>query len=80
MDSSSHVAGTARTAANWRGRRPAAPLKYVVNTHHHFDHAGGLGAFAADGATIITHDVNEAFLEQSLAALAELQKAIGKSS
>jgi glyoxylase-like metal-dependent hydrolase (beta-lactamase superfamily II) len=33
---------------------PNKPIKYVVNTHHHFDHAGGLGAFAADGATIIT--------------------------
>jgi glyoxylase-like metal-dependent hydrolase (beta-lactamase superfamily II) len=41
----------------------------VVNTHHHFDHAGGLGAFAAEGATIITHDSNKAFLEQSLAAV-----------
>jgi glyoxylase-like metal-dependent hydrolase (beta-lactamase superfamily II) len=47
---------------------PNKPIKFVVNTHHHFDHAGGLGAFVADGATIITHDVNKAFLEQSLAA------------
>ncbi len=47
---------------------PSKPIKYVVNTHHHFDHAGGLGAFAADGITIITHDVNKAFLAQSLAA------------
>jgi glyoxylase-like metal-dependent hydrolase (beta-lactamase superfamily II) len=47
---------------------PNKPIKYVVNTHHHFDHAGGLGAFVAEGATIITHDVNKAFLEQSLAA------------
>jgi glyoxylase-like metal-dependent hydrolase (beta-lactamase superfamily II) len=47
---------------------PDKPIKFVVNTHHHFDHAGGLGAFVADGATIITHDVNKAFLEQSLAA------------
>src|SRR6266496_6736688 len=31
---------------------PNKPIKYVVNTHQHFDHAGGLGAFAADGATI----------------------------
>jgi glyoxylase-like metal-dependent hydrolase (beta-lactamase superfamily II) len=43
-------------------------MKYVINTHHHFDHAGGLGAFAAEGAIIITHDTNKAFLEQSLAA------------
>jgi glyoxylase-like metal-dependent hydrolase (beta-lactamase superfamily II) len=47
---------------------PSKAIKYVVNTHHHFDHAGGLGAFAADGATIITHDTNKAFLEKSLAA------------
>jgi len=47
---------------------PGKPIKYVVNTHHHFDHAGGLGAFVAEGATIITHDGNKAFLEQSLAA------------
>ncbi len=47
---------------------PNKPIKYVVNTHRHFDHAGGLGAFAADGATIITHETNKAFLEQSLAA------------
>jgi glyoxylase-like metal-dependent hydrolase (beta-lactamase superfamily II) len=47
---------------------PNKPIKYVVNTHHHFDHAGGLGPFVAEGAIIITHDVNKAFLEQSLAA------------
>jgi glyoxylase-like metal-dependent hydrolase (beta-lactamase superfamily II) len=27
---------------------PNKPIKYVVNTHHDFDHAGGLGAFAAE--------------------------------
>jgi glyoxylase-like metal-dependent hydrolase (beta-lactamase superfamily II) len=52
---------------------PNKPIKYVVNTHHHFDHAGGLGAFAAEGATIITHDSNKAFLEQSLAAPRTIQ-------
>jgi glyoxylase-like metal-dependent hydrolase (beta-lactamase superfamily II) len=47
---------------------PTKPIRYVVNSHHHFDHAGGLGPFVADGATIITHDTNKAFFEQSLAA------------
>src|SRR5947208_13700432 len=47
---------------------PNKPIKYVVNSHHHFAHAGGLGAFVAEGVTIITHDVNKAFLEQSFAA------------
>jgi glyoxylase-like metal-dependent hydrolase (beta-lactamase superfamily II) len=52
---------------------PNKPIKYVINTHHHFDHAGGLGAFAAEGATIITHDSSKAFLEQSLAAPRTIQ-------
>jgi len=47
---------------------PNKPIKYVVNTHHHFDHAGGLGAFAAEGAIVVTHDTSKAFFEQSLAA------------
>jgi glyoxylase-like metal-dependent hydrolase (beta-lactamase superfamily II) len=47
---------------------PNKPIKYAVNSHHHFDHAGGLGPFVAEGATIITHAVNKPFLEQALAA------------
>jgi glyoxylase-like metal-dependent hydrolase (beta-lactamase superfamily II) len=47
---------------------PNKPIKYVVNSHHHFDHSGGLAAFVAEGATVITHDVNKAFFEQSLTA------------
>src|SRR6266436_4718258 len=46
---------------------PSKPIKYVVNSHHHFDHTGGLGAFVAEGATIITHDVSKGFLGQGLA-------------
>ena len=44
------------------------PIKYVVSTHHHFDHSGGLRAVVADGATVIAHDVNKAFLDKALAA------------
>jgi glyoxylase-like metal-dependent hydrolase (beta-lactamase superfamily II) len=47
---------------------PNKPIKYVVNSHHHFDHAGGLGAFAAEGVTIITHQINKPFFEQAFAA------------
>jgi glyoxylase-like metal-dependent hydrolase (beta-lactamase superfamily II) len=45
---------------------PNKPIRYVVNTHHHFDHAGGLATFAAEGATIITHESNKSFLETAL--------------
>jgi glyoxylase-like metal-dependent hydrolase (beta-lactamase superfamily II) len=29
------------------------PIKYLVLTHHHMDHAGGIRAYAAEGATIV---------------------------
>ena len=29
------------------------PIKYVVLTHHHMDHAGGVRAYAAQGATLV---------------------------
>jgi glyoxylase-like metal-dependent hydrolase (beta-lactamase superfamily II) len=45
---------------------PNKPLRYVVNTHAHYDHSGGLRAFAAEGVTIVTHDVNKPFLEKVL--------------
>jgi glyoxylase-like metal-dependent hydrolase (beta-lactamase superfamily II) len=47
---------------------PNKPIKYVVNTHHHFDHSGGLRAFVAEGATVITHQVNRPYYEKLFAA------------
>jgi len=44
---------------------PGKPIKYVVNTHHHFDHSGGLRAVAAEGIPIITNEQNKAFYEQA---------------
>jgi glyoxylase-like metal-dependent hydrolase (beta-lactamase superfamily II) len=52
---------------------PNKPIKYVIATHHHFDHAGGLRAIAAEGITIIAHDVNKAFLEKAMAAPATIR-------
>ena len=37
---------------------PAKPIKYVVNTHNHFDHLGGVRTFAAEGITIIAPAAN----------------------
>jgi glyoxylase-like metal-dependent hydrolase (beta-lactamase superfamily II) len=45
---------------------PGKPIRYVVNTHPHFDHGSGLAPFVAEGATIITHENNEEFLEKAL--------------
>jgi glyoxylase-like metal-dependent hydrolase (beta-lactamase superfamily II) len=45
---------------------PDKPIRYVVNSHPHFDHAGGLAPFVAEGATVITHDNNAEFLTMAL--------------
>jgi hypothetical protein len=38
---------------------PNKQIKYVINTHHHFDHAGGLRTFLSQGTTIVTHETNK---------------------
>jgi glyoxylase-like metal-dependent hydrolase (beta-lactamase superfamily II) len=45
---------------------PNKPIRYVMNTHPHSDHTGGLPAMVAEGATIITHRNNQAFFEKAL--------------
>jgi glyoxylase-like metal-dependent hydrolase (beta-lactamase superfamily II) len=40
---------------------PNKPIKYLVNTHNHFDHLGGVRGFVAEGATVITDDKNRNF-------------------
>jgi glyoxylase-like metal-dependent hydrolase (beta-lactamase superfamily II) len=49
-----------------RRRVPQKRIKYVVNTHAHFDHAGGLPPFVAEGITIIADDNNKYFLLPAL--------------
>jgi glyoxylase-like metal-dependent hydrolase (beta-lactamase superfamily II) len=55
-----------------RGLAPGKPVRYVINSHHHFDHAGGLRAFAAEGVTVITHEINRPYFDRALAARATI--------
>lgn len=40
---------------------PGKLIRYVINTHHHFDHAGGLRTFLSQGTTIVTHESNKPY-------------------
>jgi glyoxylase-like metal-dependent hydrolase (beta-lactamase superfamily II) len=44
---------------------PAKPIRYLFNTHYHFDHTSGVAPFIAEGATIITQRNNVAYLTRA---------------
>jgi glyoxylase-like metal-dependent hydrolase (beta-lactamase superfamily II) len=41
---------------------PNKPIRFLVTSHHHWDHLGGIRAAMDEGATIVTHQTNKAFL------------------
>lgn len=47
---------------------PGKPVRYVVPTHFHFDHSGGLRTYVAKGITILTTPGNKALIERMSAA------------
>ncbi len=42
---------------------PDKPIRFLVNTHDHYDHLGGIRTYLHVGATIITHQRNRLFYE-----------------
>jgi glyoxylase-like metal-dependent hydrolase (beta-lactamase superfamily II) len=51
-----------------KAKYPGKPIKYLVLTHHHMDHTGGMRAFAAEGATVIVPSPDKAYFEQVVKA------------
>ena len=47
---------------------PDKPIRFIVNTHHHWDHLGGLRAYVHEGATVITHEGNHPYYQEVLRA------------
>jgi glyoxylase-like metal-dependent hydrolase (beta-lactamase superfamily II) len=46
---------------------PNKPIRYVINTHAHYDHAGGLRTYVTQGVTVVTHEGNKPFYEKAWA-------------
>jgi glyoxylase-like metal-dependent hydrolase (beta-lactamase superfamily II) len=51
--------------AKARELRPGKPLTQVVNSHHHFDHSGGIRAAMSEGLTVIAHRNAAEYLEDA---------------
>ena len=45
---------TAPVVKSIQEKFPSKPIRYVIPTHHHLDHAGGIRAMMATGAAILT--------------------------
>ncbi len=58
---------TEATLAAVKQVTPGKPIRWVVNTHHHFDHSGGVRAFVAAGIPILTYEKNKPYWERILA-------------
>jgi glyoxylase-like metal-dependent hydrolase (beta-lactamase superfamily II) len=49
-----------------RTLRPGKPVDMVINTHHHFDHSGGVRAAISQGLTVVTQEGNKDFYERTV--------------
>ena len=68
--------------SNWTMRAAQAkhgpkPIRYLVLTHHHMDHAGGLRAYMAQGATLVVGRGTAAHYRRVLAAPAHRNPDLG---
>jgi glyoxylase-like metal-dependent hydrolase (beta-lactamase superfamily II) len=46
---------------------PGKPIRTVINSHFHFDHAGGLRTAVAEGAAIMVHEASREWFAKALA-------------
>src|SRR5262249_51618157 len=49
-------------------RFPGKPIRSLVSTHFHYDHLGGVRAYAAKGASIVASTLSQDFIQKVLDA------------
>jgi glyoxylase-like metal-dependent hydrolase (beta-lactamase superfamily II) len=49
-----------------KAKYPGKPIKYLVLTHHHMDHSGGLRTYVAEGATIVVAAPTKRYFDKAL--------------
>jgi hypothetical protein len=59
---------TQQAIAEIKKAAPGKPIRYVVPTHYHHDHIGGLRGFVAEGATVVTTRGVESEMKSSYAS------------
>ena len=64
VDLPNNQARAAAVLAKAKEQIPNKPVRYVITTHHHWDHLGGIREGIAEGATIVTHQSNRQFLQR----------------
>ena len=68
VEAPQNEARSAAVIAKVKATIPDKPIKYLVNTHVHFDHSGGLRTYVDEGAAIVTHALNKPYYEKAWAA------------
>jgi len=49
-----------------KAKYPGKPIKYLVLTHHHMDHTGGMRTYVAEGATVIVPSPDKRYFEKDV--------------
>jgi len=51
-----------------KAKYPGKPIRYVVLTHHHMDHTGGMRTYVAEGAKVIVPSPDKPYFEKDVKA------------
>ncbi|WP_164928859.1 MBL fold metallo-hydrolase [Gloeobacter violaceus] len=62
-----YSAHTSRVIERIKKTVPGKPIQYLVLTHHHADHTGGVRTYIAEGTTVVTTPGNRGAIEKLMA-------------